>query len=128
MRPGTASTYSTYERIVRAARQLFGELGYEATTFRAIADRAAVTRPLVNYHFASKPALYNAGAVQTNAAIVSVAMKRACREKTLVQTLSTFVAAALEAGARDPAAAAFVTTSLMVSQRYPHLGGVSATC
>jgi AcrR family transcriptional regulator len=47
-------------RIRHAAVKLFGELGFERTTFRGIAEIAGVTPSLVRHHFGSKQGLRNA--------------------------------------------------------------------
>ena len=49
--------HDTRERILDAARELFVELGIEATTMRAIADRLEYTAPAIYHHFADKDAL-----------------------------------------------------------------------
>jgi AcrR family transcriptional regulator len=48
----------TRERILKAAERLFAERGYEATSVRAIVDKARVNQAAVNYHFAGKEGLY----------------------------------------------------------------------
>ncbi len=50
----------TRDRIVTAAAELFSERSFEGATTRQIASRAGVTQPLLNYHFASKDALWRA--------------------------------------------------------------------
>jgi len=50
----------TRERIVAAAVELFSERSFEGATQRQIATRAGVTQPLLNYHFRSKEALWQA--------------------------------------------------------------------
>ncbi len=52
---------------MRAAREVFSELGYDAATFQAIAIRADLTRPAINHYFASKRLLYQEVVDQTNA-------------------------------------------------------------
>jgi AcrR family transcriptional regulator len=47
----------TRERILEAAREMFVELGYEATTMRAIADRIEYTPTAIYHHFRNKEAL-----------------------------------------------------------------------
>lgn len=47
----------TREKILDAARDLFVELGYEATSMRAIADRIEYTPTAIYHHFANKEAL-----------------------------------------------------------------------
>jgi AcrR family transcriptional regulator len=44
-------------RIRDAAMQLFGEVGYERATTRAIAERAGVTSGLIRHHYGSKDRL-----------------------------------------------------------------------
>jgi AcrR family transcriptional regulator len=44
-------------RIRDAAMQLFGEIGYERATTRAIAERAGVTSGLIRHHYGSKERL-----------------------------------------------------------------------
>jgi AcrR family transcriptional regulator len=45
------------ERILEAADTLFGEVGFDATTTREIADRSGVNKALIHYHFKSKEGL-----------------------------------------------------------------------
>jgi AcrR family transcriptional regulator len=47
----------TRERILEAAREMFVERGYEATTMRAIADRIEYTPTAIYHHFRNKEAL-----------------------------------------------------------------------
>jgi AcrR family transcriptional regulator len=53
-RPGTPSTR---EDILRAARRLFAESGYEGATMRRIASEAGVDAALVVHFFGNKPSL-----------------------------------------------------------------------
>lgn len=46
------------ERVLQAALECFGMFGFEGTSTRAVADRAAVTHTLVLYHFQSKEQLW----------------------------------------------------------------------
>ncbi|SEH82163.1 DNA-binding transcriptional regulator, AcrR family [Mycolicibacterium rutilum] len=46
--------------LVRAARDLFAENGYEATSLEAVAARAEVTKGAVYHHFKGKPQLFEA--------------------------------------------------------------------
>ena len=48
---------STPDRILNAAEELFIELGYAATSLRAIANKASVNLAATNYHFGSKEGL-----------------------------------------------------------------------
>jgi AcrR family transcriptional regulator len=54
------SANATRERVLAAALDLFSELSFDGATTREIAARAGVTQPLLNYHFSSKDALWQA--------------------------------------------------------------------
>ncbi|HPQ69049.1 MAG TPA: TetR/AcrR family transcriptional regulator [bacterium] len=45
------------EKILQAADQLFGEVGFDATSTREIAELSGVNKALIHYHFKSKEAL-----------------------------------------------------------------------
>lgn len=51
---------STAAAIIKAARDLFAQHGYDGTSIRAITDLAGVNLAAVTYHFGSKSALYAA--------------------------------------------------------------------
>jgi AcrR family transcriptional regulator len=53
-----ADTEETRRAILRAAHDLFMELGYRAVTTRMVADASGVKQPLLYYHFVDKEALY----------------------------------------------------------------------
>src|ERR1700753_1331008 len=89
-RPPAAKAAETRERIVRAAREVFSELGYDAATFQAIAVRADLTRPAINHYFASKRVLWSEVVEQTNALVVSAGMQRAQSQTSLLGRLSAF--------------------------------------
>jgi AcrR family transcriptional regulator len=49
---------NTKDKILRAAKELFGELGYSETTFKRISQRSGVTMGLITHHFGSKDKLF----------------------------------------------------------------------
>ena len=51
---------TTRERILEAAVEVFGRLGYATATVREICDQAGVNLAAVNYHFQGKEGLYRA--------------------------------------------------------------------
>lgn len=53
-----AESDETRQAILRAAHDLFMELGYRAVTTRMVAEASGVKQPLLYYHFADKEALY----------------------------------------------------------------------
>ncbi|MFB1293879.1 TetR/AcrR family transcriptional regulator [Mycobacterium sp. pW049] len=120
-RPPAAKAAETRERILRAAREVFSELGYDAATFQAIAIRADLTRPAINHYFASKRVLWGEVVEQTNAGIVSAGIARAQEQLTLIERLSAFLSVATQVDSEDRSAAAFLVTSVLESQRHPEL-------
>jgi AcrR family transcriptional regulator len=120
-RPPAAKAAETRERILRAAREVFSELGYDAATFQAIAIRADLTRPAINHYFASKRLLYQEVVGQTNGRLIESAVQHSRRESTLSGRMRAFIRAAVEAQGEDRSVAAFLVTSFMESQRHPDL-------
>jgi AcrR family transcriptional regulator len=59
-RPKGGSAEVTRERILDAAEALFADGGYEGTSIRDIAERAAIGLAVVGYHFGPKEALFDA--------------------------------------------------------------------
>lgn len=106
---------------MRAAREVFSELGYDAATFQAIAIRADLTRPAINHYFASKRILYGQVVEETNEMVVAAGMAKAEGQTSLLNRLSAFFSAAMQAESRDRSAAAFLVTSVLESQRHPEL-------
>jgi AcrR family transcriptional regulator len=102
---------------------VFSELGYDAATFQAIAIRADLTRPAINHYFASKRVLWSEVVEQTDAQVVSAGRARAQGQTNLLDRLSAFFSAAMQADTEDRSAAAFLVTSVLESQRHPELAG-----
>jgi TetR/AcrR family transcriptional regulator, repressor for uid operon len=120
-RPPAAKADETRKRIVRAARLVFSERGYDGATFQAIAVRADLTRPAINHYFASKRMLYRAVVEQTNELVVAAAIEEARRETSLMGRLSAFIIVAVHANADHPSTSAFLVTNVLESQRHPEL-------
>jgi AcrR family transcriptional regulator len=121
-RPPAAKAAETRKRILRAAREVFSERGYDAATFQAIAIRADLTRPAINHYFSNKRALYREVAKETNAVVVAASIQRAQRETTLAARVSAFIDAATQADIENRTAAAFLITVALESQRHPEMG------
>ncbi len=56
---GNAAHFSTKERILGAAEELFAQHGFAGTSLRQVTSRADVNIAAVNYHFGSKENLVN---------------------------------------------------------------------
>lgn len=103
-----------------AARGVFGEFGYHATTFQSIAERAQLTRPAINHYFASKEMLYAAVLAQ-NTALFEGAVERSRAESALIGQLSSLILSFAQLGGEDRTASAFAVTAVLDAQRDPHL-------
>ncbi|WIM86938.1 TetR/AcrR family transcriptional regulator [Candidatus Mycobacterium wuenschmannii] len=120
-RPPAAKAAETRKRILRAAREVFSERGYDAATFQAIAVRADLTRPAINHYFANKRVLYWQVLDETNKALVAASTQRARSETTLTGRVSAFIEAAIEGEIENHAASAFLIAATLESQRHPEL-------
>jgi AcrR family transcriptional regulator len=120
-RPPAAKSAETRGRILVAAREVFGEVGYDAATFQEIAARADLTRPAINHYYPSKHALYRHVVEQTNTAAISAGLEEAAQEQSFHGRIQAFLDAAVQAKDYDRAAAAFMVTSVLESQRHPEL-------
>ncbi len=58
-------------RIVQAAYEVINERGYAAATFQEIAKRSELSRPTLNYYFASRDELYRALLEQAHEVVTS---------------------------------------------------------
>src|ERR1700760_2546424 len=114
-RPPAAKADETRKRIVGAAREIFSERGYDGATFQAIAVRADLTRPAINHYFPSKRVLYREVVDQTNELVVAAGLEEAGRETSLIGQLSVFITFMMRANFDNPAASAFLVTTVLES-------------
>jgi len=49
---------NTKEKIINVAIECFGELGYEGTSMRLIAEKSGITKPAIYYYFPDKEKLF----------------------------------------------------------------------
>ncbi|MEE6178995.1 TetR/AcrR family transcriptional regulator [Mycobacterium sp. 050134] len=127
-RPPAAKADETRQRIVRAARLVFNERGYDGATFQEIASRADLTRPAINHYFPSKRLLYREVLAQANELVIGSAIREARWQTTLVGRLTAFISVAVSANAENPGVAAFLVTAVLESQRHPELSGIENDC
>ena len=120
-RPPAAKSAQTRGRILHAAREVFSEVGYDAATFQEIALRADLTRPAINHYYPSKHSLYQHVVEETNAAVIAAGLEEAERAETFADRIRAFLDSAVRAKDYDRAAAAFLVTSVLESQRHPEL-------
>ena len=85
-RPPASDAAATRERILVSAREIFAEVGFEATTFHAVATRAGLTRPAVNNYFANKSLLYGEVMCQVSNGVLEgihlAAARRRCASRS----------------------------------------------
>lgn len=70
-----ANAESTQVALRAAGRQLFGQLGYEATSLGAICAQAGVTTGALYHHFGDKKGLFAAVAEELDAGLVRLASR-----------------------------------------------------
>ncbi|MDO3634250.1 TetR/AcrR family transcriptional regulator [Mycolicibacterium arseniciresistens] len=118
-RPRASENTDTRAGILRSARDVFRELGYEGTTNMKIATHAGLTRPAINYHFTSKRELFRT-VVEANLAILAQAIGAAADQVTLRDRLRTLMLAA-DTDPEVRAATGFLTVAELDCQRHPEL-------
>jgi AcrR family transcriptional regulator len=110
----------TRARILRAAREVITERGYEAANFQAIASRAGLSRPTMHYYFRTREDMYNCLIAEAYS-IVADCIAQAKREDTLLNQLAAFVAATHRSGFADGSMLRFVITARLEFHRSPSL-------
>lgn len=123
-RPRGAKSVDTRDRILRVARDVFSELGYDATTFQAVALRAGLTRPAINHYFHSKSVLYREVLERTISVNIAPAIEEARSKSGLIARLSSFVASLDAINVADRAAGTFVVAAMLEAKRHPELRAV----
>ncbi|HTZ85150.1 MAG TPA: helix-turn-helix domain-containing protein [Solirubrobacteraceae bacterium] len=68
---------ATRERLLAAARELFGERGFEGTSIEAVLERSGVARGALYHHFAGKAELFDAVLEAVNAELAADAAAQA---------------------------------------------------
>lgn len=96
---------------------MFRELGYQATTYREIADRCDLSRPAINHYFPTKRDLYSAVVAGVHERLIALGVAQAVEEPSFEARIRAFI----DAQARDPEAAAFLVISVLEAKRNPEL-------
>jgi AcrR family transcriptional regulator len=100
-----ADSAETRARILRAAREVINERGYEAANFQAIASRAGLSRPTMHYYFHTREEIYDCLVAEAYSVVADC----------------TFVAAAYRSGFADRSMMRFTITARLESHRSPSL-------
>ncbi|MGO1072646.1 TetR/AcrR family transcriptional regulator [Lysobacter sp. CA199] len=96
--------FSTKDRILGAAEELFAQFGFTGTSLRQVTSRADVNIAAVNYHFGSKENLVNE------------VFRRRMDEMTEQRMSALKAATAQHPGELEPILAAFVQPALALAQ------------
>jgi AcrR family transcriptional regulator len=115
-----ADSAETRARILRAAREVINERGFEAANFQAVASRAGLSRPTMHYYFHTREEIYDCLVAEAYS-IVADCIAQARREDTLLNQLAAFVAAAYRSGFADRSMMRFIITARLDSHRSPSL-------
>jgi AcrR family transcriptional regulator len=115
-----ADSAETRARILRAAREVINERGYEAANFQAIASRAGLSRPTMHYYFHTREEIYDCLVAETYSIVADCIAQARC-EDALLNQLSAFVAAAYRSGFADRSMMRFTITARLESHRAPSL-------
>lgn len=119
-RPVGADAALTRERIVQAAYEVINERGYAAATFQEIAKRSELSRPTLNYYFASRDELYRALLEQAHEVVTSCIDVAKGHEGTL-DRLRAYLDAVVAVWRRDHAVIGFLVNVRLESRRNPEL-------
>jgi AcrR family transcriptional regulator len=117
-----ADSAETRARILRAAREVITERGYEAANFQTIASRAGLSRPTMHYYFHTREDIHECLVAEAYS-IVADCIAKAKREDTLLKQLSTFVLATHRSGFADRSMLQFVIAARLEFHRNPSLRG-----
>jgi AcrR family transcriptional regulator len=99
-RPGASGTR---DAILRAAREAFGEYGYEKTTIRDVARRAGVDPALVHHYFGPKSDLFTAALdLPVNPADVAASLLAEQPEAAGEHLVAVFLSVWEQGGNRQP--------------------------
>ncbi|MBX8688245.1 TetR/AcrR family transcriptional regulator [Mycolicibacterium porcinum] len=119
-RPVGADAAQTRERIMQAAYEIINERGYAATTFQAIAKRSGLSRPTLNYYFASREDLYGA-LLQEAHEVVTSCIHTAKQHDGTLDRLHAYIDAVVAVWHRDGALVGFLVNARLESYRHPDL-------
>ncbi len=95
-------TRETPDAVLRAARTLFAERGYEGTSIRAITAQAGANLGAVTYHFGTKERLYEAVLEGVTGPLLARIREAAARSPTPLGGIEAVIRAILEYRQRNP--------------------------
>jgi len=120
-RPRDQDSAATRQKVLDVARAMFAELGYDATTNRAIAEASGITPGAIYHYFDSKAELYAAVYEETYDRVFSNLERAIAGHTTLVSQFSAALVAAGELNVLDPTLPAFDRGVSAEATRHPEL-------
>lgn len=121
-----ADSAQTRARIMRAGCEIINERGYAALTFQEIAKRTGLSRPTLNYYFATRAALYDS-LVDDASDVVDGCINRAKRHQEPLDRLGAFVDALVDVWHRDQVLIAFLVSARLEAGRDPALPNLTVS-
>ncbi|ORV87413.1 TetR/AcrR family transcriptional regulator [Mycolicibacterium iranicum] len=118
-RPVGADSEQTRTMIMRAARDIIAERGYQAASFQQIAQRAGVSRPTLHYYFATREDLYDKLLSDVRERIQACAAT-ALAGGSLLSQLAAFTVELGRLGEAEPALMKLVMTARIDHHRAVH--------
>lgn len=78
------------DMVLKAAKEMFGEYGYNDTTFKKIADRAGVAVGLLSHHYGSKEKLFRVAGLDVTERLVNVLQNEIAVSESGLEAVSLF--------------------------------------
>lgn len=109
-------------RLIRAARVIFAQKGFHATSLNEVAHAAGVSRPAIRYYFHTKTALFAAVVDDVEATVLTPHLNALQAERSPTEQLRELLAAIASDGIELRSAISFLITAAIDGRRYPDLG------
>ncbi len=120
-RPPASSSAETRGRIIDVARKCFAELGYEATTNRALAAEAGITTGAIYHYFESKLDIFRAVFDEVQSRVYVRFRAAEAEADTFVGKFESVLETAHQLNIEDPTIAQFLGASRIDIRRVPEL-------
>jgi AcrR family transcriptional regulator len=120
-RPRAGDSTATRRRVLRAARNCFGRLGYDTTTIREVASEANLTPGALYHHFPSKQELFAATFREVQEIVLIGFEEAAMQGETLAAKSVAILEQAVKLHAEDPTLAVFAAVAPIELQRHQEL-------
>ena len=120
-RPCDTDAGETRNILVKEARRSFADVGYDATTNRALAQAAGITTGAIYHYFPSKLDMYVAAYAEMQEVVQSTFEAAAAKHETFTDKFSAILDSIALMSAEDPSLASFVVGVASESQRHPEL-------